>query len=302
MSLLKRALHKVLPNPFFQILKKAKKYQAPKFLILWNRGLGDIALGLFSLCEKIKEASPRAEITFLTRKDLSEAFSLLKDINVVVHPTLKRGEKPLLEKLAKECHLKIEEFDFVIEKIDTTRWLSWQLGKVTPRLRWKDEFDALSQKFNLEGKEYIGVHVSSETGQFYGYEKNWPREKFSQLFDKIEENSQRKIILFGTYKDSNFDCRNLIDLRGETSVFEMLSILKNHCSDFIGPDSGVLSLIYYLDVNFPIHVLSLWSDANQGVLKQRVCSPNSRLQHSPFIAPNTCLSELSVEDVFSKIT
>lgn len=298
MSLLK----KILPNPFFLLLKKAKIRRQSRFLVLWNRGLGDIPLGLFALVQKIKTKIPHAEISFITREDLYDAFAMLDGVFVHAHPSLKRGDKPSLEELMRDLKLSPSNYDCFIEKIDTDRWLSWQLGRVTPKLIWKKNFDHLSLKFSLKGKDYIGIHVSSETGQFYGYNKNWPKENFQKLFEKILKGNERKILLFGFKQDDDFNHQNIVDLRGKTTIFEMLSIMKNHCSHFVAPDSGILSLSYYLDERFPLKMISLWADPKQGILKQNVASPNPLYEHKPLIAPEKKIENISVEVVYRELT
>ena len=89
----------------------------------------------------------------------------------------------------------------------------------------------------------------------------------------------------------------LIDLRGETTLHEMLSIIKNRCSYLIAPDSGVLSLTYYIDVTFPLKVISLWADPKQGILKQNVASPNPELVHAPLIGKKGDISSITVDEV-----
>lgn len=296
--MLKKILRKILPNPLFLLLRKAKKKNQKRFLILWNRGLGDIPLGLYALKSKILEALPEAEITFLTREDLYDAFQMLEGTKAIALKSLQRGQKIPLRELIEKAGLKESDFDVCIEKIDTDRWLSWQIGKVVPKLLWKDEYNQLADKFKLEGNNHLGVHVSSETGQFYGYDKNWPKGYFDELFEKL---GNQKIILFGLEKDTSFKSSNIIDLRGETSLFEMLSIMKNHCSKFLAPDSGILSFSYYVDVDFPIKMVSLWADPRQGILRQKVPSPNPSYQHCPIVSSTETLTDVSPDRVFEAL-
>ena len=65
--MLKKLIRKFGPNPLDRILEKAKQKNHKTFLIYWNRGLGDIALGLYAIVHRIRETIPDAEITFLTR-------------------------------------------------------------------------------------------------------------------------------------------------------------------------------------------------------------------------------------------
>src|SRR5947209_7239916 len=102
----RRIWRKYAPNPLDKILRKAGSRGQKKFLITWNRGLGDIALGLFALVYRIREYIPDAQITFLTRTDLYEGFSLLQDVKVFACPTWKRGVVFDLEATLQELGLK----------------------------------------------------------------------------------------------------------------------------------------------------------------------------------------------------
>jgi hypothetical protein len=88
-------------------------------------------------------------------------------------------------------------------------------------------------------------------------------------------------------------------MRGKTSFLEVLSIIKNSCFLAVLPDGGILSVLYYLDKNFKIKIISLWQDI-QGILKQRVNSCNKKLIHIPIIKDsmrNICAKEV-IEKMF----
>ena len=285
-------------NEFDNLLKKSREKNAKKILAVWNRGLGDIPLGLYALIERVKAFIPDGEITFLTRFDLIEAFTLLEGVRVIGVPWLERGKPIDLEETLKKLGIKKEAYDLILDRINPTKWFKWQIGNTIPRLRWESDNDNLWKRFSLDPSvSYIGVHINTETQQFYGYRKDWPSEKWKKLFEIICREDLR-VLLFGLKKDG-FDSDNpfIIDLRGETSLLEMLSIIKNCCKGLIVPDGGVLSIVYYLDVNFPLTVISLWSDPKQGVLKQAVPSPNPGLLHIPLIGKNKDITNISVEEV-----
>lgn len=289
---MKALLRKLRPNPLDKILKAAKANGKKRFLVLWNRGLGDIPLGLYALVVRIREYMPDAEITFLTRKDLEQVFTMLNDVKVIVSENMVRGKEAKID-------VDLADYDVVLEKPDPTRWLAWQLGTLVPKLEWNEKWDLLSRKYGLsENETYIGAHIQTETGVYYGYEKNWLFEKWMQLFEKIEN---EKIILFGMQSFPEVKQENVIDLRGETSLFEMLSVIKNYCRYMLAPDSGVLSIAYYLNMNFPLRFVSLWSDPKQGVLRQNVASPNQLFEHIPIIGDNNDLSSVTIDHVYDQL-
>ncbi len=294
MPSIKQLIRKFRVNPLDSQLKRAKKNDLHRFLILWNRGLGDIPLGLYALTHRIREYIPDAEITFVTRADLVDGFKMLAGVDVVADPEWKRGTPVDLDKTLLNTGLARRDFDVILERPDPTNWLTWQLGKLTPKLNWNAEWDAFCERFSLDPqKKYVGVHVQTETN--YAYEKNWPILHWKEFFKKAHEEQGVDIILFGFSPNPAFEGEGIIDLRGKTSLYEMLSIVKNRCQYLLVPDSGLLSITYYIDATFPINVVSLWADPKQGVLRQNVASPNSQLRHHPLIAENKDLKTVSVE-------
>ena len=280
--MLRRLIETLRPNPFDTLLKRIVDEDKGRFLIVWNRGLGDIPLGLYALIHRIRSYIPHASITFLTRPDLADVFKMLEGVKVLIGEEWQRGGPIDIEKTLEAHHLTSNMFDVVLEKPDPTKWLKWQLGTLVPKLTWDKEWDRLVDRYDL-GREtpYIGCHVQTETGAYYGYEKNWGLASWHALFKRISDEKKGKILLFGVESNPAFLIDGVIDLRGKTSLFEMLSIIKNRCSYLVAPDSGILSVSYYVDVDYPIRVVSLWADPHQGVLRQRVDSPNRQFDHIP---------------------
>jgi len=296
MGHVKNLWRKIVPNPLDVQLKRAAKKNSKRFLITWNRGLGDISLGIYGLIYRIREIIPDAELTFLTRKDLEPGFHLLQNVKVFAVSEWKRGMPFDLEETLAGLNISSHDFDWVFENPDLTWWMRWQLGKLTPRLFWNTDWDGLWKRFGLqENVHYVGVHVQTETQ--YKYEKNWPLHYWIDLFKGLIQMHNCQVILFGFQPIPPINLEGVIDLRGKTDLFEVLSIVKNRCSFLVVPDSGILSLIYYLDVAFPLKVISLWADPRQGVLKQNVMSPNSQLVHTPLIAKKGNLRNIEIEEV-----
>lgn len=299
--MLKGILRKLLPNPLDALLRRSVRADKRSFLIVWNRGLGDIPLGMYALIFRIKEFIPSAHVTVLTREDLREGFEMLRGIEVLSIPFWRR-KKPIDVDIALGIYGKVtKDWDVVIESPDPTYWVRWQLGVLTPKLNWDSSGDEECLDFDLDKtQDYLGVHLHSET--VYGYEKNWPREKFEEVFAKVYREYGKKVILFGSMSKDPVEVEGVIDLRGRTSLKQMISVIKNRCSHLLLPDSGILSITYYLDCPFKIHIVSLWADPFQGVLKQDVGSPNPLLTHTPLIAKNGDLSGVTVQDVLCALS
>lgn len=297
--MLNKLLRKFGPNPLDLLLKRAQKKKQKKILLFWNRGLGDIALGLFAIVHRIRTFIPDANITFLTRPNLRDGFLLLGDVNVLVAPTLKRGDKVDVPALLRAIDVDPSVFDLIIDNPDPTHWVRWQLGQLTPLLHWQKEWDQLCEKFNLDPNEaYVGAHVQTETN--YAHWRNWPNESWAQLFEKVTS-SGKKVLLFGFEKEPVFDIPGVIDLRGKTPLFALLSIIKNHCSALVVPDSGISSMVYFLQETFPIKHISLWADPNMGILKQNVPSPNRYLVHIPILGKDKNIANITVEEVYEHL-
>jgi len=291
---MKKWINRFLPNPLDKRLKQAKKRGETSFLIVWNRGLGDIPLGLYALCHRIRQFVPAASITFLTRLDLKEGLQLLSGVQVLAVSCLKRKKRFEIDEALREVGQKSEEFEVILDKLDPTRTLSWQLGTLVPKLSWDPRENKQALRFGIGEKDCIGVHFQTETSMYYGYEKNWPRKNWNELFRRLVD---KKFILFGLESSEEMRLPNVIDLRGKTSLFEMLAIVQQHCQTVIAPDSGVLNILFYLDVAFQIKVISLWADPRQGIMRQNVSSPNPLLTHIPLIGKEERVERISVDEV-----
>lgn len=288
-----------LPNPFDWMLKRTAKKGGRRILLGWNRGLGDIALGLYAMVQRIRETIPEAEITFLVRENLQDGFSMLAGVKTIAAPNWKRGEKCNVKRALHLAGSDPNAFDLIVENPSPTDWVRWQRGKVVPKLKWDPKQEDLWKKFALPPGVCIGVQVVAETN--YGLWRNWPRERWNELFDRLEKMAGVKVLLFGFGEEPQFDHSHVIDLRGKTTLFELLSIIKNRCQFLILPDSGISSMTYYLDESFPIHLISLWADPNHGILKQGVPSPNPQLVHTPLIGKGRDLSAVSVDAVMEQL-
>lgn len=285
-----------------RLLRRASRENKEKFLIAWNRGLGDIPLILYALVHRIRYFIPRASITFLTRTDLALGFEMLDNVHVLPCPHWKRGHLFDVDQSLAIHQLTLEHYDVFLETIDLDRWFQWQIGVLTPKLKWEKKWDALSDRYCLDReKTYIGVHVNTETARYYNYEKNWPLDRWQALFAQICKWKNTALILFGREKKPFFCANNIIDLRGETSIFDVLSVIKNHCHSLIAPDSGILSLIYYIEAHFPLLIVSLWADPRRGILRQNVASPNRKLEHLPIVETRRDISSISCRRVYETL-
>lgn len=303
---LRRLLEKSLGSEWDQLLRRIRRRDAKRFLIFWNRGLGDIALGLCRVVDELRARVVDAEITVLTRAELADAFVLLPVDHVVVDPTLQRQDRSDARAVMARLHIPAGRFDLIVGRPDPTHWFRkaprWQ-----PRLRWPARCDALAGRFDAhwEGRERptidIAVHVSSETGLFYKYRKDWPVESWQAMFEAVQARHPVRFILLGHKAEPEFAGIACVDLRGKTSFLEMMAIIRQHCAILVAPDSGVLTMTYYLDGDAALGLVSLWADPRQGILKQGADSPNPGLRHHALLAPDERIENITVESVVAAL-
>jgi len=286
-------------TPFDRTLALAARTGQRDFVFGWNRGLGDIALGLVPLFARIRARCAGSRIVVVTRPDLAEMAALAAIDDVVIVEGLTRDDPldPLSVALARGLTFRGEPVVFA--NADPTRWLDGQRARFPPRLVWKPAFNALARRFAVpgEGRIIIGAHVNSETAQYYGYVKDWPAASWHELIARFPAERGVHWILFGNSPTPPFDFANVTDLRGQTTLLELLALARTRCRVLLAPDSGILTAVYYLDGVQPLEVISLWSDPRQGILKQGCASPNPALHHQALIGADDDVRNLHVADV-----
>ena len=108
-------------------------------------------------------------------------------------------------------------------------------------------------------------------------------------------------MLLGHCREPAFDEPNVIDLRGRTGFLALLALVRTRCTALVAPDGGILNAVYFLDAEFPITVVSLWSDPRQGLLKARSRSPNPRLVHVPLVGAGNDVRGIAPSDVLAAL-
>ncbi len=274
------------------------------FVLGWNRGLGDIALGLCPLFARIRARLPDAAITVFTRADLVDALRLTEADRIVVIPGLARGERIDLEAAAAATDTRIDDDAVRFADPDPTRWLDGRRTEHPPVLRWDPAFDARADALLRARNDVvtIGAHVDSETARYYGYVKDWPPAHWRALLARFADASRVRWVLLGNAATVDYAQPNVCDLRGRTSFLDLLAVVRARCRILVAPDSGVLTMAYYLAGNAPFDVVSLWSDPRQGILKQGCPSPNPRLTHTSLIGRDEDVRNITVDAVAEAVT
>lgn len=309
LNLVKRLERRWLPylaNSLDSLIARARREGKHRFLFVWNYGLGDTALWAEPLCVRIRRRIPQAQITFLARPDNADTFKLLRDVRVISDPLLKRKQAVDLDATLERLGCRRDAFDYLLDRRYSTRWLYWAYQKHVPRLVWRDAWDDLAHQFHLDHREYIAIHADTETGPYYSWNKNWSEAHWKALIKVLTEVYGKDVILFGIQKDERYAMPGVTDLRGKTSsILDVLSIIKNRCQFLLAPDSGILSLIYYIDMPFDLKVISLWCsfrfekwyDQGMGILMLGK-SPNPKLAHEFLMRKN--INDIRVDEVVDR--
>jgi len=283
-------------------VRRARTRTARDFLFFWNRGLGDIALGLVPVFARVRRDVPDARIIVVTRPELAQPFALTGADAIVTIPGLARGAQVTQNELLAAARVEPGRCAAAFEDPDVNRWLRNRRREFPPVLRWDPVWDALADRLlpAAPGIAYIGAHVNAETRQYYRYDKDWEAEAWRELMALVDHAAVRWI-LFGQSADPVYARSNVIDLRGRTGYLEMASIIKNRCRVLVAPDSGVLVTAFYLEGRFPLDIVSLWSDPRQGVLLQGCASPNPLLRHVPLVGRGEQARNIPVADVLAEV-
>ena len=290
---------RVRGNEFERALGRARARGSHDYVFCWNRGLGDVALGLVPLFARIRAQDPDSRIIAFTRADLAEMLMLagVDDLHIVTG--LSRGEPIDPNAAAARASVVLPASAIVFANPDPTQWLDGRRQELCPSLRWDSAWNERADRLlpGLEGELVIGAHVNSETAQYYGYAKDWPASGWQELFARFPAARNVRWLLFGNAPTTLFAQSNLVDLRGRTTLLDLLAIIRTRCRVLVAPDSGILTAAFYLAEDFPLDVVSLWSDPRQGVRKQACPSPNRRLHHEALQGRDEDVRNLPVDDV-----
>jgi len=302
-SIARRLSDRAFGTAFDHALARSRHEARNGFLFFWNRGMGDVALCLVPLFARIRSGAPDARIAVITRDELRAAFELTDVDEVYVLPGLQREARIDLAGACAALGIDAGRFGTVFDYPDPNRWLEGRRHEFPPTLSWNPDWDVHAERLLPVPRNVIviGAHVHSETAGYYGYVKDWPAAAWQALFTRFENVEHVHWVLLGRAPEPRYDGARISDLRGRTDLAELLSIVKNRCRLLIAPDSGVLTMAYYLDVAFPLDVISLWSDPSQGILRQGCGSPNPLLRHIPLYGEREDVRNLPVAAVESAV-
>lgn len=290
-------------EPYERALAEGARRQCRRIVFYWNRGLGDIALGLVPMFARASSKLPGAAIEVVTRAELAEPFRLTAARTIHVVPGLERAERIGAATACARLPADPRAGALAIDAPDPTRWLAVASRPAPPRFHWSAEFDKLAAPLLERGdtRPWIAVHASTETAQHYGYVKDWPADAWAALFHAAARRHDVRFVLLGHAPVPALAAPNVVDLRGRTGFLQMLALVHTRCAALLAPDGGILNAVYFLDAVFPITVVSLWSDPRQGLLKHHASSPNPRLVHVPLVGADGDVRTISPDDVLAAL-
>ena len=270
-------------------------------LITFNKSKN---LDVISVIFKLRKYNIRTAIT-LTPSFSSALIFLLSGIKIrcgfsddgfLLNRKYKRdknhSEKHLIEEFKEVFYLASYKFDFkdikqdifIDNKMESEVLKSFKLNK---------------RKFNI----FISPFVK------YGPAKMWDIRKFNELIEVMKEKIKNsKIYIIGTRHDLEYKLnlsKNVIDLRGKTTLKEIIYLIKN-ANLFIGNDSGIM----HIADAFEIPSLILFGSTSPdwtGPLSNKVKILKANIHCSPCFKKECryktyeCLKLITVEMAVKKI-
>jgi heptosyltransferase-2 len=174
----------------------------------------------------------------------------------------------------------------------------------------------INSKFNIQNSKFtIGINP----GATYGSAKRWPPEKFAGLINRIIDDLNGKIIIFGSQSEirivdeiiQKLKTRNsklethILNMSGKTNLRELAALIAE-CDAFITNDSGPMHMAAALFV--PVvamfgstdrSVTGPFGEGHQIITKNLPCSPCMERE-----CPEghlKCMTEIAAEDVFAAL-
>src|SRR5436190_16515954 len=121
--LARRFADRTFGTEFDRALARAHQDTRKRFLFFWNRGLGDIALGLVPLFQRIRDEFPGARIEVVTREELRAPFELAHVDALHVVKDLQREARIDFAAVAPDLGIELDRYAACFAYPDPNRWL-----------------------------------------------------------------------------------------------------------------------------------------------------------------------------------
>ena len=160
------------------------------------------------------------------------------------------GRSPLLTKavpVPKPGEIPVHEQYYYLELLRRAGWLDSLPNESFIKLNVPEENRQRAAAFLLaSGARPEGFRIAIGAGASYGSAKCWPPDRFAELANRLQAQTQADVILFGTPAEAAVSSAIAagmshppIDLTGKTSINDLPAMLSQ-CHLFIGNDSGAM--------------------------------------------------------------
>jgi heptosyltransferase-2 len=139
-----------------------------------------------------------------------------------------------------------EQF-YYLELLRRAGWIDSLSGETSISLKLPSDAKLRAeQRLLAAGTRPMALRVAVGAGASYGSAKCWPPERFAAVADRLIEEFDADVILFGTTAEKAVSSaiaaamrRRPIDLTGTTTIAELPTLLSQ-CQLFLGNDSGAM--------------------------------------------------------------
>lgn len=160
------------------------------------------------------------------------------------------GRSVLLTKavpVPKPGEISAHEQYYYLELLRRSGWLDSLPEESFIKLNVPAENRERAEEFLLSaGVRRDSFRIAIGAGASYGSAKCWPPDRFAELANRLQMQTQADVILFGTSAEAAVSSaiaagmhRSPIDLTGKTSINDLPALLSQ-CHLFIGNDSGAM--------------------------------------------------------------
>jgi len=160
------------------------------------------------------------------------------------------GRSVLLTKavaVPKSGEIPVHEQYYYLELLRRSGWLDSLPEESFIKLNVPAENRQRAEEFLLSaGAKPGSIRIAIGAGASYGSAKCWPPDRFAELANRLQSQTQVDVILFGTSAEAAVSSaiaagvnRPPIDLTGKTSINDLPALLSQ-CQLFIGNDSGAM--------------------------------------------------------------
>jgi heptosyltransferase-2 len=160
------------------------------------------------------------------------------------------GRSLLLTKavaVPKPGEIPAHEQYYYLELVRRAGWLESLPTESFIKLNVPEENRQRAEEFLVSaGVKSGSMRIAIGAGASYGSAKCWPPDRFAELANRLQTQTQADVILFGTSGEAAVSsaiaaCMHHppIDLTGKTSIHDLPALLSQ-CNLFIGNDSGAM--------------------------------------------------------------